>query len=142
MQGLWGLPLALSSTDVLLLADVFENFRKMGLTYYKLDPANYLAAASLAWDAALLQTQIELELRSDQEILTMTEKAKRGGLTFVGAKRYAEANNKQMGVNSYDPQIESSYITYVGASNLYGWAMVQSPPLQRHQIRPLPSDVG
>ena len=88
-------------TDVLLLADVFENFRKMSLTHYKLDPANYLTAASLAWGAALLQTKIELKLISNQEILTMIEKAKRGGLTFVGAKRYAKANNKQMG--TYDP---------------------------------------
>ncbi len=62
-------------TNVLLLADVFENFRKMSLTYYELDPANHLTAASLALDAALLQTKIELELISDQEILTMIEKA-------------------------------------------------------------------
>ena len=72
---------------MLLLADVFENFRKMSITHYKLDPANYLTAASLAWDAALLQTKIELELITDQEVLTMIEKSKRGGLTFVGAKR-------------------------------------------------------
>ncbi len=48
-------------TDVLLLADVLENFRKMSVAHYKLDPANDLTAASLAWDAALLQTKIELE---------------------------------------------------------------------------------
>ena len=65
------------------------------MTYYKLDPANYLTAASLAWDAALLQTKIELELITYQEILTMIEKAKRGGLTFVGAKRYARANKSK-----------------------------------------------
>ncbi len=66
----------------------------MNLTYYKLDPANYLTAASLAWGAALLQTKFELELMSDQEILKMIEKAKRGGLAFVGAKSYAKANTK------------------------------------------------
>ena len=52
-------------TDVLLLADVFENFRKVCINYYKLDPANYLSAPSLAWDAMLLLTNIELELISD-----------------------------------------------------------------------------
>ena len=114
-------------TDVLLLADIFENFRKMSLEYYKLDPANYLTAASLAWDAALLKTKIELELITNQEILTMIEKSKRGGLTFVGARRYAKANNKHMG-DAYDNKQESSYIAYVDANNLYGWAMVQPLP--------------
>ena len=85
----------------MLLADIFENFRKMCLEHYRLDPANYLTAASLAWDAMLLKTRVELELISDPEILTMVEKAKRGGLTFVGSKRYAKANNKRMGEN-YD----------------------------------------
>ena len=55
-------------TDVLLLVDIFEEFRRMSLQHYKLDPANYLTAASLAWDAALLQTNIELELITNQDI--------------------------------------------------------------------------
>ena len=114
----------------------------MSLTYYKLDPASYLTATSFAWDAALLQTKIELELLSDQEILTMIEKAKRGGLTLVGAKRYAKANNKQMGPDSYDPKIESSYITYVDANNLYGWAMVQSLPYKDIKFVPCPPTSG
>ena len=46
--------------DVLLLADVFENFRKTCQTYYGLDPANYISAPSLAWDAMLLMTVVEL----------------------------------------------------------------------------------
>ncbi len=58
----------------------------------------------------------------------MIEESKRGGLTFVGAKCYSKANNKQMGVDNYNPKIESNYITYVDANNLYGWAMVQSLP--------------
>ena len=57
----------------------------------------------------------------------MIEKSKRGGLTFVGARRYAKANNKHMG-DAYDSKQESSYIAYVDANNLYGWAMVQPLP--------------
>jgi hypothetical protein len=40
-------------TDVLLLADVFENFRRTCLEKYKLDHAHYVSAPSLSWDAFL-----------------------------------------------------------------------------------------
>ena len=37
--------------DVLLLADVSENFRDICIKNYKLDPAHYYTAPCLAWDA-------------------------------------------------------------------------------------------
>ena len=40
----------------LLLADVFENFRKMCLKIYHLDPAKSFSAPELAWQAALKKT--------------------------------------------------------------------------------------
>ena len=40
-------------SDTLLLVDVFENFRKMCLKIYHLDPAKFLSAPGLAWQAAL-----------------------------------------------------------------------------------------
>ena len=42
-----------NQVDVLLLADVFENFRDICIKNYKLDPAHYYTAPGLAWDAAL-----------------------------------------------------------------------------------------
>ena len=86
-----------------------------------------ISSASLAWDAMLLKTKIELDLISDVNILDMFEKSKRGGLTFVGAKRYAQVNNKEMG-KQYDKNNPDSYITYVDANNLYGWAMSEALP--------------
>jgi hypothetical protein len=113
-------------TDVLLLADVFVNFRKMCLNYYKLDPSNYLSAPALAWDAMLLKTGIELDLIHDVELLNVIERQKRGGLCFVGSKRYVKANNKY--VEDFDITKPSSYIMYWDANNLYGWAMSQILP--------------
>ena len=52
-------------SDILLLADVFENFRKTCLEYCKLDPAHYFTSPGLSWDAMLKMTNIELELMSD-----------------------------------------------------------------------------
>ena len=43
-------------SDVLLLSDVFENFRKTCLKHYKLDPAHYYTSPGLAWDACLKET--------------------------------------------------------------------------------------
>ena len=66
----------------------------------------------------------------------MIEKSKRGGLTFVGSKRYAKANNNHMGEN-YDKRKESTYITYVDANNLYGFAMVQPLPFKDLKFEPV-----
>ena len=115
-------------SDVLLLSDVFEDFRKTSIEHYKLDPANFITAASYAWSCMLLKTGIELELISDPKILDIFERSKRGGLTFVGSKRYAKANNKD--IVGYDPNTKSTYLLYLDANNLYGWSMVQDLPYQ------------
>jgi hypothetical protein len=60
--------LAYLKTDVLLLADVFENFRNTCFEHYSLDPANYISAASLSWDAMMLKTGVKLELISDLKV--------------------------------------------------------------------------
>ena len=55
-------------TDVLLLADVFEEFRNVCLDNYQLDPAWYYTSPGLAWDACLKMTGVKLELLHDQDI--------------------------------------------------------------------------
>ena len=112
-------------SDVLLLADVFENFRATCLKHYNLDPAHYYTSPGLAWDACLKETDQELQLLHDYNMLMMFEKGIRGGISHI-SKRYAEANNKYM--QDYDPDKPSSYIQYLDANNLYGWAMSQALP--------------
>ena len=112
-------------TDILLLTDVFENFRKTCLTYYKLDPLHYITSPGLAWDAMLKMTKINLELITDIDIQLFIEKGLRGGISYI-AHRHAEANNKY--TRNYDPDKPSSYIMYLDANNLYGWAMSQPLP--------------
>ena len=113
------------TTDVLLLADVFENFRKTCLHHYKLDPCHYYTAPGLAWDACLKETKQELQLLKDYDMLMMFEQGIRGGISHI-SKRYAEANNKYM--KDFDVSKPSTFIQYLDANNLYGWAMTQKLP--------------
>ena len=114
-------------TDVLLLTDVFENFRDLCLEYYGLDPAHYFTLPNFAWDAMLLKTGVELEPLTDQEMYEMIEQGLRGGMCQVSHKE-AKANNKYM-MDEYDESKPSNYINYLDANNLYGLAMSMKLPI-------------
>ena len=114
-----------SKSDVLLLSDVFENFRETCFQYYKLDPAHYYSAPGLSWNARLKMTGIELELISDVDMYLRIEKGLRGGMSVI-SHRKSEANNEYM--TSYDPEKPSKYITYLDANSLYSWSMIQYLP--------------
>ena len=112
-------------SDVLLLADVFENFRKTYMQYYKLDPCHYFESPGLSWDAMSKMTDIKLELITDVDMFQFIEKGMRGGVSYI-ANRYGNANNKYM--KEYDEKAPSKYIMYLDAYNLYGWTMSQYLP--------------
>ena len=112
-------------TDMPLLADVFESFRKTCLQYYKLDSCHYFTSPGLSWDAMLKMTKIELELMTNVDMFPFIEKERRGGVSYI-ANRYGKANNKCM--EEYDENAPSMYIMYLDTNNLYGWTMGQYLP--------------
>jgi len=79
----------------------------------------------MAWDAFLKKGNVKLELLSNVDDYQFFEQAIRGGICMI-SKRYAKANNKYM--KNYDPTKPSTFITYLDANNLYGWAMAQPLP--------------
>ena len=117
-------------SDVLLIADVFENFRYQRLKTYDLDIANFLTLPSLAWKACLKVTNIELDLLRDGEMLLMIESGIRSGLTQVITK-FSEANNKYM--QNYDRNKDSSFLQCLDLNSLYAWVMCQKLPIKNFE---------
>ena len=113
-------------SDVLLLADVFENFRNIWTNQYELDPAWYYSAPGLAWDAAIKIIKVQLELLSDPDMLLMIESGIRGGIAII-SNRHAKANNEYMGTD-FDPTKDSKFISYLDGNNLCDWAISKQLP--------------
>jgi len=116
--------------DVLLLCDVFEEFRNVCINNYRLDPIQYYTSPGLAHDASLKITKIELELLTDYAMFLMFESGIRGGISVIPGI-YSKANNRYCGdVNDKrdNPTKASTFIQYLDANNLYGWAMSQPMP--------------
>ena len=84
-----------------------------------------MSSPGLSWDAMLKMTKINLDLISDIDMQLFVEKGLRGGISYI-AHRHGKANNKYM--KDYNENKESSYLMYLDANNLYGWAMSQPLP--------------
>ena len=94
--------------DSALLAELFENFRKVCQEKYGLDPAHYYSAPGLSWDALLKKTGVELELLTDMDMHLMIERGMRDGISMA-SKRYAKANNPR--VEGYDPTQPTNHLS-------------------------------
>ena len=91
-----------------------------------LDPAHYVSSPHLSWDAMLRHTNRTLDLIPDPEMFSMVDVGIRGGVS-MNSTRHAQANNSYM--TAFDAARPTSYIIYLDANNLYGWAMSQPMPI-------------
>ena len=96
--------------DVLLLADVFDNFRQTCIMDYGLDPAHYYTLPGFTFDACLKFTEQELDLFTDSEKFLFIENCIRGEIRVV-IHRHAKANNPL--VPDYNHNSPHSYLTYL-----------------------------
>ena len=122
--------------DVLLLADVFENFRITCLEFYKLDPLHYYTMPGLARDASLRMSRVNLELITDENMSNFIENNIRGGISMISTC-HVQANNPSFPA-TYDSNLPNQNLIYLDANNLYGWAMSQF--LLTHGFRFLSKD--
>ena len=114
-------------TDILLLADVFENFRKMLVETFSLDPIHYYSLPGLSWDAMLKDTGVELDLIRNTDMYQMVERGMRGGVGNI-CHRYATSNHPSM--DTYNRNEETRTLTYQHANSLYSCAISQPLPIR------------
>jgi len=117
-------------TDILLLSDVFNNFRKTCMKEYGLEPVWYVSLPAFGWDCLLKITQCRLQILKDIDTILFLEHGIRGGISQC-SKRYTKANNKYM--SNYDNTKSDIYLLYLDKNNLYGWAMSQYLPIDEFE---------
>ena len=103
------------TTDVLILADIFEAFRDTCMSNYGLDHAHSFASPGLAWQAALKMSDVQLDLFTDIDMHLFIERRIRGGVATI-THRYTKANNQCL--DSYDPCKEKEFIMYLDANRV------------------------
>lgn len=131
IKNLWEYTMLYLKTDVLLLADIFENFREICLKHYKLDPLNFLTAPSLSWNAMLKSTDVKIHLIVEIAMLAFIQRHIRGGLVQCSQK-LAEANNKF--IKNFKDKDPSSFIVYVDVNNLYGYGLSEPLPIRNFKM--------
>jgi hypothetical protein len=103
--------------DSVLLACVFQRYRKKSMDNYNLDVCHFISLPSYSWSCALYKTGVELQLLQDPDMYLMVEKGIRGGVSQISL-RHAVANNPR--VPNYKPELPETYLVYWDANNLYG----------------------
>ena len=108
----------------LQLADVFENFVEKSKLIYGINPLYTYSAPGYTWKAGLKRTKIKLDFIKDEHLLLLLENNIRGGISSVMGDRHVISDINKL-------------ILYIGANNLYGWAMSQFLPPEEFEKLPL-----
>jgi hypothetical protein len=112
--------------DTLLLAAVFESYRRSTLDHFKLDPAHYVTSPSLCWDAMLKVTDVTLQTLPSVDMYLFFSNCIRGGITGTST-RHGKANN-DFDSDSFDDSLPVSHILSYDVNNLYGMSLSQVLP--------------
>ena len=102
-------------SDVLLLACVFENFIKVPINEFDINPLYCVSLPVYTWQCGLKYTGINLQTLQDKDMILLLENNIRGGISSVMGDRYIQSDENKM-------------ILYIDANNLYGHSMSQPLP--------------
>jgi len=111
--------------DVILLAEVFQKFRKQMMAFSSLDPAHYISLPAYGYDSMLYITKACIELPTDIDMVHFLEQAKRGGVSFVNTRYLSVTERKREDAGKKSKE----EIVYIDANNLYGNAQMHKLPI-------------
>ena len=129
--------------DVLMLADIIENFRNECLTNFHLDPINFVSTPSFSYHAMLLFSGVVFEPIPTLEMYYFVLRAKRGGLSQVTTRYAKQINSKSKALREYfnDPEFdenaETQLLYYIDCNQLYPMAMLYKLPVGGWQFIPV-----
>ena len=115
------LPELYNETDVILLADIFENFIKVSISEFGINPLYYISLRGTTWSNSLIHTKVELELIEKVDLFQMFENGIRGGINGVFGNLFSES-------------INNIKVLHLDMNNLYGFVMLQHLPIGNFQI--------
>lgn len=84
--------------DTILLAEVFQKFRKEMFNFSGIDPSHYISLPSYSFDSMLKLTKCNIELISEPNIdmIHFIESGIRGGMSFINTRILEAANDEEI----------------------------------------------
>jgi hypothetical protein len=111
--------------DILLLMEVFENFRDKICVNYTLDPINFVSSPGLALNIALYMQNVSIDLLNDYDVITQFQHSIRGGFTTL-VEPHVIANNKNC--PNYDDKKENIDMLYLDFNSMYAGILADELP--------------
>lgn len=112
--------------DVLLLADVMEEFRKTSFERFKLDPTFYYTIASYSFDVCLYSLGKKIGLITDSTMFDLIKNSMRGGVCSAITK-HGESNNEYCKGGYDSKKGDKTYSIFLDMNSLYGYTMSNYP---------------
>jgi hypothetical protein len=81
--------------DTILLAEIFQKFRKDMIKFSGLDPAKYISLPSFSFDSMMKITKCKIGLPKDINIVQFVENGIRGGMSFINTRHLKVENEDE-----------------------------------------------
>ena len=130
-----------SQNDVEILDNCLNEYVKLSMKEFFLNPLHYLGLPGYSFDCWLMSSCVTLDTLQDKKVLDDFVEAKRGCICGIMSDRYVNSisnaetwknshsnSSNRINSNSNSNSNRNRSIWYIDANNLYGYAMMQKLP--------------